>query len=65
MSPMRQGSANNIYVIPAPTVITFSNGMLLSAACCIPAILYMIPMFFKIVEKNWKVRSSVKPSLAK
>jgi hypothetical protein len=53
---MRQGSANNIYVIPTPTVITFNTGMLLSAACCIPAIVYMIPMFFKIVEKNWEVR---------
>jgi hypothetical protein len=52
---MRQGSANNIYVIPAPTVISFGEGMLLATACCVPAIVYLFPVFLKIVDENWEV----------
>jgi hypothetical protein len=55
-SPMRGGSANNIYVIPAPDKLTFNTATLLSAACCIPAILSLISMWNKILETNWKNR---------
>jgi hypothetical protein len=55
-SPMRGGSANNIYVIPAPDKLTFGMAMLLSAACCIPAVLSLIAMWNKILENNWKRR---------
>lgn len=55
-SPIRQGSANNIYVIPAPERITFGMGTLLAAACCIPALLSLISMWNKILEINWKSR---------
>lgn len=54
---MRGGSANNIYVIPAPDKLTFNTAMLLAAACCIPAILSLISMWNKILEINWKMRS--------
>ena len=55
-SPIRQGSANNIYVVPAPDRITFGLGTLLAAACCIPAVLHLASMWNKILEINWKSR---------
>ncbi|RHZ63795.1 uncharacterized protein CDV56_109209 [Aspergillus thermomutatus] len=55
-SPMRQGSANNIYVIPAPERLTFGAATLLAAACCIPAILSLASMWNKILEINWTRR---------
>jgi len=55
-SPMRGGSANNIYVIPSPTVIAFGTATLMAAGCCIPAILSMMFMWGKILEINWKAR---------
>ena len=53
-SPIRQGSTNNIYVIPAPQIFTFGTATLVAAACCIPAILSMVTMWNKILEINWK-----------
>ncbi|KAK6003661.1 hypothetical protein QM012_009432 [Aureobasidium pullulans] len=58
-SPMRTDAANNIYVIPAPTLLTFGTVTLLCAACCIPAILTLISMWNKILEINWKSRFAV------
>lgn len=55
-SPMREGSADNIYVIPAPHIITFGAGTLIAAASCIPAVLSMVSMWDKIVQINWKKR---------
>ena len=55
-SPMRQDAANNIYVIPAPTVFSLGTATLLSAACCIPPILSMASMWNKILEINWHAR---------
>ncbi|KAE9366917.1 hypothetical protein N431DRAFT_495289 [Stipitochalara longipes BDJ] len=55
-SPIRQDSANNIYVIPQPLRITFGMGTLLAAACCIPAILSLVSMWNKILEINWRSR---------
>lgn len=56
---MRTDAANNIYVIPAPTLLTFGTVTLLCAACCIPAILTLISMWNKILEINWKSRFAV------
>ena len=53
---MRKGSANNIYVIPAPNKLTFGTATLFAAACCIPAILSLVSMWNKILEINWKSR---------
>lgn len=53
-SPLRQGAANNIYVIPAPYQLTFNAATLLAAACCIPAILCLVSVWIKILEKNWE-----------
>lgn len=55
-SPLRGGSVNNIYVIPAPDKLSFDTALLLAAACCIPAILSLISMWNKILEINWKTR---------
>ncbi|KAJ5946826.1 hypothetical protein N7454_003665 [Penicillium verhagenii] len=53
-SPLRQGSANNIYVIPAPHQLDFNTATLLAAACCIPAILSMASMWIRILDGNWE-----------
>jgi hypothetical protein len=55
-SPIRRGSANNIYVVPAPERITFGLGTLLAAACCIPAVLHLVSMWYKILEIKWNSR---------
>lgn len=53
---MRGGSANNVYVIPAPHKFPFSTATLVAAACCIPAILSLLFMAFKILEIQWRTR---------
>lgn len=53
-SPMRQGAANNIYVIPSPHELDFNTATLLAAACCIPAILSLVSMWIKIMDDNWE-----------
>jgi hypothetical protein len=58
-SRLRQGSQNNIYVIPVPDRLTFDTAALMAAACCIPAILSMVSMWNKILEINWKSRFGV------
>lgn len=55
-SPMRRGSADNIYVVPEPQKLTFGAVTLLAAACCIPAVLSMISTWDKILKINWKER---------
>ncbi|KAI2614957.1 hypothetical protein GGR54DRAFT_642694 [Hypoxylon sp. NC1633] len=55
-SPLRQDSTNNIYVIPAPNILTFAAATLLAAACCIPAILSLASMWNKILEINWETK---------
>ncbi|KAK4654404.1 hypothetical protein QC762_404030 [Podospora pseudocomata] len=55
-SPMRQGSADEIYVIPEPFIMTFGTATLFCAACCIPAILSMVSMWDKILKVNWQER---------
>ncbi|KAJ4203467.1 hypothetical protein NW759_015143 [Fusarium solani] len=56
-SPMRGGSANNIYVIPAPNRLTFGAATLLAAACCVHAVLCLVSMWDKVVE-NWRRNST-------
>lgn len=57
-SPMRawDSSQNNIYIIPAPFVLTFGTATLLAAACCLPAILSLVTMWNHIAEFNWRQR---------
>lgn len=55
-SPLREGSANDINVIPAPHIFTFGMGTLFAAGCCIPAILSLVFMWTKILDINWKTR---------
>lgn len=61
-SPMRQDAADNIYVIPAPTVFTLGTATLLSAACCIPPVLSMVSMWNKILQINWRARFGNEPN---
>ena len=60
-SPLRLGSADNIYVIPVPHELTFNTATLLAAACCIPAILSLVSTWIKILEKNWEKLSPKDP----
>ncbi|USW56511.1 hypothetical protein Slin15195_G098300 [Septoria linicola] len=53
-SPLRGGSAKNIYLIPSPTKFNFNAATLLSAACCIPAILLCVSTWLNILEINYK-----------
>jgi len=55
-SPMRSGATDEIFVVPAPSRLTFGTATLLAAGCCIPAILSMVSMWAKILEINWKSR---------
>ncbi|EHK27109.1 uncharacterized protein TRIVIDRAFT_6301, partial [Trichoderma virens Gv29-8] len=43
-SPIRIGSANNIYKIPAPNTLTFGAATLVAAGCCIHTIIWMVVM---------------------
>lgn len=53
VSPLRKGAANNVYVVPAPTRLTFGTGTLLSGACCVLSALMLISQWKKILEINW------------
>ncbi|XEU96074.1 hypothetical protein FSHL1_001359 [Fusarium sambucinum] len=55
-SPMRGGSADNIYVVPAPHTLTFSAATLLAAACCVHAVLCLVSMWDRVLEINWRRR---------
>ncbi|KAJ5242738.1 uncharacterized protein N7469_001065 [Penicillium citrinum] len=57
-SPLRQGAADNIYVIPVPQELTFNTATLIAAACCVPAILSLVSTWIKILEINWERLSS-------
>ncbi|KAK4098007.1 hypothetical protein N658DRAFT_518282 [Parathielavia hyrcaniae] len=52
-SPMRKGSANDIYVIPTPHVFRFGAATLVAAGCCVPGILSSVSTWDKIVRTNW------------
>ncbi|KAJ4305950.1 hypothetical protein N0V88_000740 [Collariella sp. IMI 366227] len=52
-SPMRHGSADNIYVIPAPHIFSFGAATLVAAACCVPGILSIVSTWDKILRTNF------------
>ncbi|KAK4034176.1 hypothetical protein C8A01DRAFT_49373 [Parachaetomium inaequale] len=53
-SPMRDGSADNIYVVPAPYILNFGAATLIAAASCVPGILSMVSIWNKIAKTNWR-----------
>ena len=53
-SSLRAGAQNNIYVIKAPSVLSFGAATLLAAACCILAIVLLVSMRIKILQQNWR-----------
>lgn len=55
-SPIRGGSADNIYVVAVPYILTFNVCILLTAACCIPAILLIAWMIVSSTHTNWTRR---------
>ncbi|CAG8006519.1 unnamed protein product [Penicillium olsonii] len=57
-SSLREGSTDNIYVVPTPDRLSFNTTTLLAAACCIPAILSLVSMWIKIMDHNWEKLSS-------
>lgn len=55
-SPLRKGSGNDIYVIPAPNKLTFGTATLFAAAGCVQVVLSLISMWGRQLEFNWKQR---------
>ncbi|OBT69678.1 hypothetical protein VE03_00991 [Pseudogymnoascus sp. 23342-1-I1] len=55
-SPLREGSGNNIYVIPAPSKLTFGTATLFAAAGCVQVVLSLISMWNRQLEFNWERR---------
>lgn len=55
-SQIRRDAASNIYVIPAPTILTLGTATLISAACCIPPILSMVTSWKTVFKTNWQAR---------
>lgn len=51
-SLLRQGAASDIYVIEAPTMLSFQAAILLSAGCCIHAVVWMLYMLEKIMREE-------------
>ncbi|KAK4147367.1 uncharacterized protein C8A04DRAFT_34090 [Dichotomopilus funicola] len=52
-SPMRTGSADNIYVVPTPSILTFGAATLVAAASCVPGVLSMVSIRHKITKEEW------------
>ncbi|KFY97091.1 hypothetical protein V498_02273 [Pseudogymnoascus sp. VKM F-4517 (FW-2822)] len=55
-SPLRKGSGNDIYVIPAPNKLTFGTATLFAAAGCVQVVLSLISMWGRQLEFNWEQR---------
>ncbi|KAJ5342071.1 hypothetical protein N7541_011195 [Penicillium brevicompactum] len=53
-SSLREGSTDNIYVIPVPDQLSFNTATLFAAACCIPAILSLVSIGIRILDNNWE-----------
>ncbi|KAL6863503.1 hypothetical protein J3F83DRAFT_191031 [Trichoderma novae-zelandiae] len=53
-SPMRNGASSDIYVVPAPSTLTFGTATLLAAACCVHTAVWMASMTEMVFEDNWK-----------
>lgn len=52
-SPLREGSGNNIYVIPAPDKLSFGTATFFAAAGCVQVVLSLIVMWGRQLEFNW------------
>ncbi|KAI7211385.1 hypothetical protein KC333_g7706 [Hortaea werneckii] len=55
-SPVRGGSADNIYVVPAPTKLDSHAAILVAAACCIPGVLLAASLGFQLFKNSWATR---------
>jgi hypothetical protein len=53
-SPIRRGTTNDIQVVPVPVHIPIRYAILISAGCCVPAVLMLVSTWLKIREKNWR-----------
>ncbi|PKK42457.1 hypothetical protein CI102_13232 [Trichoderma harzianum] len=60
-SPIRVGSANNIYVVPAPRTLTFGATTLVAAGCCIHTVIWMVVMTerFNIRAKSYETNKPI------
>ncbi|KAL6825811.1 hypothetical protein J3E69DRAFT_335096 [Trichoderma sp. SZMC 28015] len=60
-SPIRIGSANNIYVIPSPRTLTFGAATLVAAGCCIHTVIWMVVMTerFNIRAKSYETNKPI------
>ncbi|KAL6798412.1 hypothetical protein J3E68DRAFT_399725 [Trichoderma sp. SZMC 28012] len=60
-SPIRIGSANNIYVVPAPRTLTFGAATLVAAGCCIHTGIWMVVMTerFNIRAKSYETNKPI------
>ncbi|KAK4072267.1 hypothetical protein Trihar35433_4331 [Trichoderma harzianum] len=60
-SPIRIGSANNIYVVPAPRTLTFGAATLVAAGCCIHTVIWMVVMTerFNIRAKSYETNKPI------
>ncbi|KAJ4855998.1 hypothetical protein T069G_09366 [Trichoderma breve] len=60
-SPIRIGSANNIYVVPAPRTLTFGAATLVAAGCCIHTVIWMVVMTerFNIRAKSYEINKPI------
>ncbi|GAB1744011.1 hypothetical protein NU219Hw_g1050t1 [Hortaea werneckii] len=55
-SPVRGGSADNIYIVPAPTKLNSHAAILISATCCIPGVLLAASLGFQLFKNSWATR---------
>ncbi|CBF82136.1 hypothetical protein AN5303.2 [Aspergillus nidulans FGSC A4] len=55
-SPIRVGSADEIYVIPSPHRLTFGTATLLAAACCVPAVVSLLYFWSLVLRDTWNNR---------
>ncbi|OQE36183.1 hypothetical protein PENCOP_c012G06403 [Penicillium coprophilum] len=60
VSPLRREAADNIYVVPIPDELSVNATALIAVGCCVPAILSLVSMLFKILDDNWKKFSNGK-----
>ncbi|KAH0522545.1 hypothetical protein TsFJ059_006372 [Trichoderma semiorbis] len=60
-SPIRIGSANNIYVVPAPRTLTFGAATLVAAGCCIHTVIWMVVMTerFNVRAKSYEINEPI------
>lgn len=55
-SAIRNGSTNNVYVIPAPTILTLGGAILIAAGSCFPAIFLLLHVWNGVFRAKGKPR---------